>query len=175
MITRRIGTALAAMTLAGSGVYLFVYLYRWEWNRALMAGVFVLAAQLALSTTAILTRLRALEAVRPAEAPRPRPPVLARVREAAPPRRDHFAWMQPSTERLGVFVPILMGAGFVLSGLAWVVERLAGRTAGPALERGLAARLSVFALPEAGLVPARATRGDGRLALLLGPGGGDRR
>ena len=177
MITRRIGTALAAATLAGSGVYLFVYLYRWEWNRALMAGVFLLAAQMALSTTAVLNRLRALEAARVAEAPANGGQVLARLREAAPPPRDHFAWMQPSTERMGVFVPILMGAGFVLSGLAWVVERLARRTAGPALERGLAARLAAFDLPEAGLVPTPGGRtfgGDARLALLVAPGVGAR-
>lgn len=171
MITRRIGTALATVTLAGSGVYLFVYLYRWEWNRALMAGVFLLAAQMALSTTAVLNRLRALEAAQVAEAARPAPQALARVREAAPPARDHFAWMQPSADRLGVFVPILMGAGFVLSGLAWLVERVARRTAGPALEQGLAARLSAFALPDQGLVPAPVSRTDRRVALLLGPRG----
>ncbi|MGH9179569.1 MAG: hypothetical protein ACRD0N_13570 [Acidimicrobiales bacterium] len=178
MIARRLGTALAGLTLAGSGVYLFVYLYRWEWNRALIAGVFLLAAQMALSTTAILARLKALEAARAADAPRVpraarhgRPPVLARLQESAPPRRDHFAWMQPGADRMGVFVPILMGAGFVLSGLAWLVERVARRTAGPALERGLADRLSVFSLPEQGLVPAPVSRDDGRLVLLLGPGG----
>ena len=171
MITRRIGTALAAVTLAGSGVYLFVYLYRWEWNRALMAGVFLLAAQTALSTTAVLNRLRALEGSQVAGAAEPAPQTLARVREAAPPARDHFAWMQPSADRLGVFVPILMGAGFVMSGLAWLVERVARRTAGPVLEQGLAVRLSAFALPNQGLVPAPVPRTDHRVALLLGPGG----
>lgn len=171
MITRRIGTALATVTLAGSGVYLFVYLYRWEWNRALMAGVFLLAAQMALSTTAVLNRLRALEAAQVAETARPAPQALARVREAAPPARDHFAWMQPSADRLGVFVPILMGAGFVLSGLAWLVERVARGTAGPALEQGLAARLSAFALPDRGLVPVPVSRTDRRVVLLLGPRG----
>ena len=171
MITRRIGTALATVTLAGSGVYLFVYLYRWEWNRALMAGVFLLAAQMALSTTAVLNRLRALEGAQVAEAARPAPQALARVREAAPPARDHFAWMQPSADRLGVFVPILMGAGFVLSGLAWLVERVARKTAGSALEQGLAARLSAFALPDQGLVPAPVSRTDRRVVLLLGPHG----
>jgi hypothetical protein len=178
VIARRLGTALAALTLAGSGLYLFVYLYRWEWNRALMAGVFLLAAQMALSTTAILTRLKALEGAGAAEAPRVppgsrhgRPQVLTRLQAAAPPRRDHFAWMQPGTDRMGVFVPILMGAGFVLSGLAWLVERVARRTAGPALERGLAARLSVFTLPGPGLVPAPVARDDGRPLLLMGPGG----
>lgn len=173
MITRKLATLLATVTLAGSGVYLFVYLYRWEWNRALMAGVFLLAAQMVLSTTAILNRLRALEGATVAEGAA-RPQVLARVREAAPAPRNHFAWMQPNAERMGVFVPILMGAGFVLSGLAWLVERLARGTAGPALERGLATRLSLFSLPEAGLVPVRGPRTDARLALLLGPGGGRR-
>ena len=177
MTSRRLGTALAMATFAGSGVYLFVYLYRWEWNRALMAGVFLLAAQMVLSTTAILNRLRALEAGQPVAAATgggPRPQVLARVRESAPPARDHFAWMKPDAERMGVFVPILMGAGFVLSGLAWLVERLARRTAGPALERGLAGRLSAFSLPEDGLVPPAGPRTDGRLVLLLGPGRGAR-
>lgn len=175
MITRRLGSALAMATLVGSGVYLFVYLYRWEWNRALMAGVFLLAAQMVLSTTAILNRLRALENARAAEVAPPPPRVLARLRDAAPPPRDHFAWMQPGTDRMGVFVPILMGAGFVLSGLAWLVERLARRTAGPALERGLATRLSIFSLPDEGLVPAPGAGRDGRLLLLFGPGGGGRR
>ena len=174
MITRKLGAALALATLVGSGVYLFVYLYRWEWNRALMAGVFLLAAQMALSTTAILARLTALEAGGRPVAPPARPQVLARVHESAPPPRDHFAWMRPSADRLGVFVPILMGAGFVLSGLAWLVERVARRTAGPALERGLAGRLSLFTLPEDGLVPVAGPRADGRLVLLLGPGRGER-
>ena len=170
MITRRLGTALATATLAGSGVYLFVYLYRWEWNRALIAGVFLLAAQQVLSTSAVLSRLRALEAAGRAGGGEREPRVLARVREAAPAPRDHFAWMQPDSGRMGVFVPILMGAGFVLSGLAWLVERVARRTAGPALERGLADRLAVFALPEGGLVPTATPPDGGRLALLRGPG-----
>ncbi len=43
--------------------------------------------------------------------------------------------------------------GVVASGLAWLVEKLARATAGPALERGLAARLSPLAWPAGGLVP----------------------
>lgn len=179
MSTRRLGTGLALVTLAGSGIYLFVYLYRWEWNRALIAGMFLLAAEMVLATTAVLNRLRAMEAAGVATAAAtpargtPRPQVLARLHEAAPPARDHFAWMRPDAERLGVFVPILMGAGFVLSGLAWVVERLARSTAGPALEHGLAGRLAVLSLPAEGLVPVRSGGGE-RLALLLGPSRGAR-
>ena len=35
-MTRIIRTLLGGITLAASGAYKFVYLYRWEWNRALM-------------------------------------------------------------------------------------------------------------------------------------------
>ncbi len=54
-----------------------------------------------------------------------------------------------------MFVPVLLGAGVVLSALAWVVERLARVTAGAALERGLAVRLAVLSLPPEPLVDAR--------------------
>ena len=39
--------------LVASGGYVLVYLYRWEWNRALMAGVFFLAAEIALVGAAL--------------------------------------------------------------------------------------------------------------------------
>jgi hypothetical protein len=48
---------------------------------------------------------------------------------------------------MGVFVPVLMGAGALLSLLAWAVERLASMGPTPALERGLARRMSALALP----------------------------
>lgn len=173
MNPRRMAAALAGVTLAGSGVYLFVYLYRWEWNRALIAGVFFLAAQMALSTGAVLGRLRALEtAQRQAPPGEASPRVLHHVREAAPPPRDHFAWLRPQTERMGVFVPILMGAGFVLSGLAWLVERIARSTATPKLESNLATSLGALALPSGHLLGAgEGGSDDDGLALLLGPGG----
>lgn len=165
MIARRMGMVLAGATLAGSGTYVFVYLYRWEWNRAIIAGVFFLAAEMAVTTALVMARIRALEAAqRPTAAP---PEVLARLRESAPPPRDHFAWLRPQSDRLGVFVPILMGAGFVLSGLAWIVERLARSTATPRLERRLALGLAAMALPPGHLL-ARDDAED--MALLLRPG-----
>jgi len=168
---RRIATVLAATTLAGSGTYLFVYLYRWEWNRAIIAGVFFLAAEVALVAAAVLSRLRALESglrQPPPSAASPR--VLHHVREAAPAPRDHFAWLRPQPERMGVFVPILMGAGFVLSGLAWLVERLARSTATPRLEDRLALALGALALPSGHLLGVGADdRDDNALSLLLGP------
>jgi hypothetical protein len=153
---RRIGIALCVAVLCASGTYVFVYLYRWEWNRALISAAFFIAAEVALGTVAILDRLRALhtdvQGLRAASA-EPDPAVLARIREAAPEPSTPFAWLAPDEARMGVFVPVLMGAGVVLSGVAWLVERLAKATARPTLERGLATRLTALSLPDGGLLP----------------------
>lgn len=146
-MARRIGTLLGIAVLVSSGAYVFVYLYRWEWNRALVAAAFFIAAEVALGFVAVLDKLRNLD-----------PRVLARVQEAAPPRSKPFAWLMPEDGTMGVFVPVLMGAGVVLSGVAWMVERLAGATAKPTMERALAARLSALALPAGGLLPAAEER-----------------
>ncbi len=169
MNARRMATALAVTTLAGSGTYLFVYLYRWEWNRALIAGVFFLAAQMALSTSAVLSRLRAVETAQRQRPDPASPRVLDHLREAAGPPRDHFAWLRPQPDRMGVFVPILMGAGFVLSGLAWLVERIARSTATPRLENRLAVDLGALALPSEHLTGGGNDDEKDDLALLLGP------
>ncbi|HUR18405.1 MAG TPA: hypothetical protein VMZ51_05630 [Acidimicrobiales bacterium] len=166
MNVRRLAALLAAATLAGSGTYLFVYLYRWEWNRAIIAGVFFLAAQMALSTGAVLGRLRAVEVAQREASPR----VMGHLRDAAPPARDAFAWLRPNPDRLGVFVPILMGAGFVLSGLAWGVERLARVTATTRLENQLGLALGALALPPGHLLCQGEGPGHEDVALLLGPG-----
>ena len=46
--------------MAASGAYVFVYLYRWEWNRALVSGVIFLAAEIALLGALILDRVARL-------------------------------------------------------------------------------------------------------------------
>jgi hypothetical protein len=69
-----------------------------------------------------------------------------------------------------VFVPVLMGAGVIMSGLAWVIERLARRTARPTLERGLAARLAPLTLEHGSLVPPRSDSVDHVPPVLLRPG-----
>ena len=45
-----------------------------------------------------------------------------------------------------MFVPVLMGAGVILSGLAWLVEKLAKATATPAMERSLVRKLDPMLL-----------------------------
>ncbi|HET9443698.1 MAG TPA: hypothetical protein VFO65_10265, partial [Acidimicrobiales bacterium] len=150
--------------LAATGIYLFVYLVRWEWHRALVAGVLFVAAELALTAAAVLDRLHSInEALRKGASTSAAagPDPLARLRETAPEPRANFEWLSPRGGEMPVFVPLLLGAGVVLSGVAWVVERLARATATPVLERGLAARLVPLTLPVgtlAGAPPPAAVR-----------------
>lgn len=150
-MARRIGLALGFAVLLSSGAYVFVYLYRWEWNRALVAAAFFIAAEVALGFVTVLDKLRHLSAAVD-------PQVLGRLQETAPPPSKPFGWLAPEDGTVGVFVPVLMGAGVVLSGVAWLVERLAGATAKPTMERSLAARLSTLALPAGGLLPVQPER-----------------
>lgn len=164
MNAKRMALALAAATCVGSAAYVFIYLYRWEWNRAIIAGIFLLASEMALATALIVKRVNAAAA--PVRNEVVVEQVLARLRQSDSPPRDHFAWLRPTGTSMSVFVPVLMGAGFVLSALAWAVERLARATAKPSLERGLAQRLAAISLPEDQLVP---RRGRDAVSLLLAP------
>jgi uncharacterized coiled-coil protein SlyX len=163
----RIAAVLGVTVLVATGLYFFVYLWRWEWNRALIAGVLFVATETAMATASVLGRLRRIDDRLAAVDPR----VLGRLRESAPPPHDHFEWLSPKSGRMGVFVPVLIGMGVVASGLAWLVERLARATAGPVLERGLAGRLAPLAWPADGLLPPV----DDPAALLAGPGTDSRR
>jgi hypothetical protein len=145
----RIAKLLGGVVMATTALYFFVYLWRWEWNRALIAGVLFVATEVAMASATVLNRLHGLSDRLAA----PDPGVLSRIRESAPPPRDHFEWLSPKSGQMGVFVPVLIGMGVVASGLAWLVERLARATAGPAMERGLASRLRPLAWPAGGLVP----------------------
>lgn len=151
MSSKRLAYAVLTVTLAASGTYMFVYLYRWEWNRTLIAGIFFVAAEIGLVGAAILERMKKMEAK--IGAATAEPPALAHIQDTAPEPKAGFKWLT-STDGTNVFVPVLMGAGFVVSGIAWAVERFAHATARPALERGLAWRLVPLSLPEGGFVGA---------------------
>ena len=150
-MSRRIAYAVGTIVLAASGTYMFVYLYRWEWNRTLIAGMFFIVAEIGLIGAAVLDRLKKLEGKIDARAAEPS--MLAQIQETAPEPKAGFKWLAP-TDGTNVFVPVLMGAGFVVSGIAWLVERLAHATARPVMERGLAWRLAPLSLPEGGFVGA---------------------
>jgi hypothetical protein len=147
--------AFGVFMLGYSGRWFFLYLHRWEWNRALVSGLMFLAAEVGLFgaiALEMLSRLRkevrAATAVATSASRQVRPDVLARIRESAPPPRNQFAWLQQQSGRTNVFIPILLGAGVIASGLAWVVERIARMTTGKRLEQDLAIRLGAFTLPE---------------------------
>lgn len=141
MGVRRLALATAVFTAAACGVYTIVYLYRWEWHRALFAGLFFVAAEVLLATLAVFGRLTALERrLEATERRAPAPEVLARIHEAAPARRPPFAWLEVDT--FGVFLPILLGAGVLASAAAWVVQSLARVTARPRASPGRPAGLA---------------------------------
>ena len=143
MNARRIGlTALLAVMLA-SAWYVFVYLYRWEWNRALVSGLIFLAAEIGLLAALVLERLAKLgRRVEGLDRARADERALRRLREHAPEPARPFAWLDKS--QTNVFVPVLLGAGVVLSALAWAVDRIARLTAVPTMERGLVQKLAAL-------------------------------
>ncbi len=149
----RIASLFGVVVMAATALYFFVYLWRWEWNRALIAGMLFVAAEVAMLAVAVLDRIRRLsDHVDRRFDAQSDGRVLSRIRESAPPARDHFQWLSPASGRTNVFVPVLMGMGVVMSALAWLVERLARATAAPSMERGLASRMSALAWPAEGLL-----------------------
>lgn len=174
---KKIAWLTGLVTLLATGGYIFVYLYRWEWHRALIVATLFVAAEVAMATALVLRRLGkvqlGLDVGRTRE---PEPAVLERLRGNVP-RRNPFAWLEPGEGRTAVFIPVLLGSGVVVSAVAWLVERIAGRTAEPVIERRLAGQLTALAFPAGGLVPDEAelmaqngsSRHDDDVDLLLGP------
>jgi hypothetical protein len=169
MNARRIGLIAAVFTLVASGAYVFIYLYRWEWNRAQVAAAIFIAVEIALIGWILADRLRRIDrrlddqakAQSALEGEQRR---LNIIRTSAPTPRSNFEWLT-HTDQTNVFIPVLLGAGAVLSGLAWIVERVARVTAGRSAERGLARDLDALDLPAGGLLDG----GLDPLALLRGP------
>jgi hypothetical protein len=168
----RIGKVIMALTLVASGSYFVVYLSRWEWNRATTAALIFLAAELGFAAMMLGDHVSRLEhrIGRASGGDTASRPVRQRIAEAAPAPRDHFAWLRSSTERTSVFIPVLMGAGVILSALAWLIERFARATASTVGESALAQRLEPISLPTEPLVTdLDAQRDENGLALLLRP------
>jgi hypothetical protein len=174
-VIRRLGWLLGAVVLAFTGIYTIVYVYRWEWNRALFVAILFVALEVAGALALVLRRLKRIEA-KVDELPDRQAQVAAHLRATAP-ERKHFAWLERSMSETNIFITVLLGAGVLLSGVTWLVDRVATRTALPTLERSLAQRFDAAALPAGPLVPedaelvAQAGRfaDDPDLRILLGP------
>jgi hypothetical protein len=170
---RRLAYFFGAAAAGGAALYFVVYLYRWQWQRAVLCGVVLLVVEVLLLGLVLVGRLARVEErmrdydVRQRELTERQRDVLARLREGQRPEEAagaaRFRWLEEPAERTYVFVPVLMVTGVLLSGMAWLVQRVAASTARPA-ERKLAGRLAVLAAPDpaAGLdlddVPPRAGR-----------------
>lgn len=135
------------IVLLASGTYLLVYLYRWEWNRALISGLFFVAAEVALAASSILRRLTTLERRldEVTHATRRLPP--AEADDAGP-----FSWLDD--QQIGVFVPVLLGVGVILSAVAYGIERVAAASGSWAGDAAAMRRLRRLARPHGSLVPA---------------------
>jgi len=131
-------------TLVAGAVYMIVSLNRWEWNRALFFGLIVLIAEVGLATGLILRKIET--------SGRRDPETLAVLRETRSPSPDRFAWLKESNGQLNVFITFLVGGGVILSGVAWVVDRLASKTSTAVGEERLAEQLHMIAYPPGGLV-----------------------
>ncbi|WP_369373521.1 anti-sigma factor [Streptomyces sp. cg36] len=149
---KRLAPLFAGAAGLGAGSYVVIYLYRWQWQRAIMCGVLLLVAEILLLGLVLLGRLSRIEE-RIGESDRRHADVLARLeglREQDDPA-TRFRWLDDvRVERTHVFVPVLMAAGAVLSGLARVVQKIAQSTVRPAADRRTAGRLAVLAAPPLG-------------------------
>ena len=76
------------------------------------------------------------------------------VERSRPGHKPTFAWLS-EVDHVGVFVPVLLGAGLILSALAYVVQRMAEVSARATAEPALAADLTRLAPPADGLAPKR--------------------
>jgi hypothetical protein len=155
---------LSWVVLVASGAYLLIYLYRWEWNRAVVSGIFFLAAEVALVSASLGRRARrledrverierSLEEVTPtlADGPPVVVPEPARHEDRAP-----FPWLEP--DGLSVFVPVLLGVGAILSGMAYVVERVATAVEPWRSQRSVEHGLADLQPPSSLLGPVRSAR-----------------
>ncbi|MBT2511616.1 hypothetical protein J7I98_38730 [Streptomyces sp. ISL-98] len=148
---------LGGTAATGTAVYLFVYLYRWEWQRAVTSGLLLLVVEVFLVATVLVSRLSRLERrldeteARAEEVQRR----LEQSREGAP---ERFRWLD--TRHLGdrnnandtfVFVPVLMATGVALSAAALLIQKIAGATGRAGAERRLAGRLVRLAAPPGGV------------------------
>jgi hypothetical protein len=183
---KKIPVIILILTLLASGIYVFVYLKRWEWTRALFVGMVFIASEVALAAWVIMQRLQRIESrvVESrddlSEALDQR--VLARLRQTRP-EYDRFAWLKDSMSRTNVFITMVVGGGVLLSGLAWIVDKVAARSVVPSGERALARDLGSIGLPSGHLVADEASLiaqelpscDDPDLRLLVGDTGGHRR
>ncbi|HEX9681746.1 MAG TPA: hypothetical protein VGA13_01570 [Acidimicrobiales bacterium] len=154
---RRLAVAIGVGMAGVTGAYTLIYLYRWEWNRAIIVGLFFVATEVAVVAGLLTSRLRNLdrrldELIEGPPAPPQPPEPIDILRAERPEPADRFGWLREQPESMNVFLPVLLGAGVLASIVAWAVEHLARLSAGPLLEVRLADRLGAIAPPSGGFL-----------------------
>jgi hypothetical protein len=139
-------------TLIAGAIYMIVSLNRWEWNRALFFGLIVLIAEVGLATGLVLRKLGRQARDQPYD-----PTIRGIIAESRPATPNRFRWMQDSTRELNVFITFLVGGGVVISGIAWMVDKVASKTSTPAGEIRLTRQLEMISYPRGGLLVDDAT------------------
>lgn len=138
----------AVATLAAAGAYTAISVARWEWSRALFFGLVFVAAEVVLATALILRRIGRVEATVRQLAPDRGSPARTALRDT---RDDHvrFAWLRVDPAdvvgRSNVFITLLVGGGVILSGGAWLIDKVARATMDPSRERRLGHELDAIA------------------------------
>lgn len=145
----------AAATLVAAGAYTVISLVRWEWNRALFFGLVFVAAEVGVATAIVVRRINRLESTSGHDQRDRSDEILVAVRRG---RLDHrrFAWTEDlgrdAMTRTSVFITMLVGGGILLSGLAWVIDKVASATADSGREARLAKDLELIDYPDGGIV-----------------------
>lgn len=146
---KKVPAVIMVLTLIASGAYIAIYLDRWEWTRALFITMIFVIAEIALVGWLVIQRLQRLEARFDERDQRDEvfdEGVLLRIRQTRP-EYDRFAWLRESMNRTNVFITMVVGGGVVLSGLAWVIDKIAGTTVTASREQQLAKQLHRIAFP----------------------------
>jgi hypothetical protein len=183
-LARTVGLILATVILAVSGAYVIIDLARWEWNRAIVSGLVCIAALVIVVAMVLTRQLRRLEERVEALADRQRSEVVlpgtglsgiavhGALRDAtAEAASARFRWLETPPDRLGVFVPVLLGAGVIVSLLTYLIERIAGAVASVTVDRATVRALEPDLPLGTGLVDPTVVRPSGEPAhhpVLLG-------
>lgn len=137
-LARAIGLTLASVVLAVSGLYVIVDLARWEWNRAMLSALVFVAALVVIVAMVVMRQIRRLDERVTAIGERRRETEIVRRSLDGPSRgraAHRFHWLETPPDRLGVFIPVLLGAGVIVSFLTYVIERIAGAVASTTVDR----------------------------------------
>lgn len=141
-VARAIGFALATVILAVSSIYVVIDLARWEWNRAVISALVMIAALIVVVAMILFRQLHRIEQRMDALDRSGAVNTLGALRSANDAAAGrHFRWLERPPDGLGVFIPVLLGAGVLMSLVAYLIERVAGLFAAATLDPRTASRL----------------------------------